>query len=72
MTEAMKTPTQSKVGERLEWLVGKKVIVRVAYAEIGQLGGEIFRAVYEDVLPLESGRHPEPVPDRVCGVGWLA
>ncbi len=48
----MKTPTQSKLGERLEWLIGKKVTVRVAYAEIGQLGGETFHAVYEDVVPL--------------------
>lgn len=48
----MKTPTQSKVGERLEWLAGRKVTVRVAYAEIGQLGGETFAAVYEDVVPL--------------------
>lgn len=44
--------TASKVGERLAWLQGRIVEVRVAYAEIGQLGGETFRAVYEDTVPL--------------------
>lgn len=44
--------TLSKVSERLAWLVGKKVTVRVVYAEIGQLGGETFEAVYQDTVPL--------------------
>lgn len=44
--------TLSKVGERLQWLVGRKVTVRVAYAELGQLGSETFRAVYQDTVPL--------------------
>lgn len=44
--------TLSKVSERLLWLKGKRVAVRVAYAEIGQMGGESFNALYEDVLPL--------------------
>ena len=52
MSEPMKTPTQSKVGERMEWLSGKRVTVRVAYAEIGQVGSETFHGVYEDVVPL--------------------
>lgn len=42
----------SKVGERLQWLVGHNVTVRVAYAEIGQEGADTFAAVYEDTLPL--------------------
>jgi hypothetical protein len=44
--------TQSRVSERLEWLRGCKVTVRLTYPEIGQLGGEQFKAVYEDTLPL--------------------
>jgi hypothetical protein len=44
--------TQSKVSERLDWLRGHKVLVRVTYAEIGQVGGERFKAVYEDTVPL--------------------
>ena len=44
--------TQSKVSERLDWLRGHKVAVRVAYAESGQLAGEQFKAVYEDTVPL--------------------
>lgn len=47
-----KINTASKVGERLAWLQGSKVDVRLCYAEIGQLGGEIFTAVYEDTVPL--------------------
>lgn len=42
----------SKVSERLAWLDGRHVSVRVTYAEIGQLGGEQFNAIYRDVVPL--------------------
>jgi hypothetical protein len=43
---------QSRVGERVEFLQGKKVRLRVAYAEIGQLGGETFDAIFRDCIPL--------------------
>ena len=43
---------RSKVSERLDWLRGRKVVVRVRYAEIGQLGEETFSGVYEDTLLL--------------------
>lgn len=43
---------QSRVGERVEFLQGKIVRVRVAYAEIGQLGGELFDALFRDCIPL--------------------
>jgi hypothetical protein len=49
---ATESNTASKVGERLQWLQGQIVRVRVVYAEIGQLGGETFDAVYEDTVPL--------------------
>lgn len=45
-------PGTSKVSERLGWMVGSTVIVRVAYAELGQLSPETFTAVYQDTLPL--------------------
>lgn len=48
----MKAETGSKVGERLEWLQGQMVRVRVAYAELGQVGGDTFTATYEDTVPL--------------------
>ena len=47
-----KTDSVSKVAERLTWLEGQSVTVRVCYAEIGQLGGEVFDAIYRDTLPL--------------------
>lgn len=50
--DAGQSNTLSKVGERLSWLTGRKVTVRVTYREIGQLGGETFSGVYEDTLPL--------------------
>jgi hypothetical protein len=43
---------ESKVAERLTWLVGKRVSVRVSYAESGQTAGEEFVGIYRDVLPL--------------------
>lgn len=49
---ATESNTWSKVGERLQWLQGSVVTVRVAYAEIGQIGSETFKAVYEDTVPL--------------------
>lgn len=42
----------SKVGERLDWLRGQMVTVRVVYAELGQVGGDTFTAIYEDTVPL--------------------
>ena len=48
----MKPNTQSKVSERIEWLEGSKVTVRLAYAEIGQVNGESFEAVYMTTVPL--------------------
>jgi|WetSurMetagenome_2_1015567.scaffolds.fasta_scaffold612739_2 hypothetical protein len=48
----LKQETVSKVGERLGWLTGRKVRVRLAYGELGQLGSEEFIAVYMDTLPL--------------------
>jgi len=50
--DASKPGTASKVSERLGWLQGKKVSVRICYSEIGQLGGESFVALYEDTVPL--------------------
>ena len=47
-----KTPAASKVSERLEWLVGKRVFVRVGHSDSGQPGGETFHATYIDVVPL--------------------
>ena len=44
---------QTSVSERLAWwLEGAHCLVRVAYAEIGQVGGEQFHAIYRDVVPL--------------------
>jgi hypothetical protein len=42
----------SKVGERLQWLSGHKVRVRLRYAELGQLGSEEFVATYIDTAPM--------------------
>jgi hypothetical protein len=52
VSRAKPTNPSSKVAERLEWLIGKSVSVRVAYAEIGQMGGEVFQATYVDIVPL--------------------
>lgn len=50
--DSSQSNTLSKVGERLLWMTGQKVTVRVVYAEIGQLGSDTFNAVYEDTVPL--------------------
>lgn len=42
----------SKVGERMMWLSGRNVRVRLRYAELGQLGSEEFVAQYEDCHPM--------------------
>jgi hypothetical protein len=47
-----KPDASSKVGERMMWLSGSKVRVRLAYAELGQLGSEEFVATYKDTYPL--------------------
>lgn len=44
--------TTNKVGERVSFLVGRKVCVRVAYGELGQLGSEEFTATYKDTYPM--------------------
>lgn len=51
-TEGMAKNVQSRVGERVEFLAGRKVRVRVCYAEIGQMGGEVFDAIFIDCVPL--------------------
>lgn len=53
---AIATPqSSSKVGERLLWLSGRSVRVRLRYAELGQLGSEEFVATYEDCHPMGRG-----------------
>jgi len=47
--------SSSKVGERLLWLSGKSVRVRLRYAELGQLGSEEFVATYVDCHPMGRG-----------------
>jgi len=47
-----KPEASSKVGERLMWLSGKKVRVKMNYSELGQLGSEEFTATYKDTYPL--------------------
>lgn len=45
-------PTHSKVAERLEFLAGAEVEVRVAYIEAASNQTETFRATYEDCVPM--------------------
>lgn len=53
MSDKLEIPqAASKVGERLLWLSGKRVKVRLAYAELGQLGSEEFVALYRDCHPM--------------------
>lgn len=47
--------SSSKVGERLMWLSGRNVKVRLRYAELGQLGSEEFVATYQDCHPMGRG-----------------
>lgn len=42
----------SKVSERMLWLSGKNVKVKLCYAELGQMGSEEFVAAYHDCLPM--------------------
>lgn len=55
MAKVTTPETSSKVGERLLWLSGRRVSVRLSYAELGQLGSETFVATYMDTLPLGRG-----------------
>lgn len=43
--------TMSKVAERLLWLRKKEVEVHLAYSELGAIGSETFKAVFEDCIP---------------------
>ena len=52
MSENDKPEASSKVGERLLWLSGHKVKVRLSYAELGQLASEEFVATHKDTYPL--------------------
>lgn len=52
MLKSTEPQGQSRVSERVDFLRGKRVEVRVAYAEIGQIGGETFEAVYVDTVPM--------------------
>ena len=42
----------SKVGERVAFMRGKRVTVRLSYAELGKLTEEAFESTLEDVIPL--------------------
>ena len=42
----------SKVADRIAFLVGHHVTVRVTYAESSGIGGETFNAIYRDTLPM--------------------
>ena len=42
----------SRVAERLGWLIGTTVRVRVSYPEFGKVRTEEFLAVYHDTLPV--------------------
>jgi hypothetical protein len=44
--------SSSKVSERLLWLSGKQVSVRLSYVELGQINSEEFVATYRDTLPM--------------------
>lgn len=43
---------ESKVSERLEWLIGERVAVKVAYSELGQVSSDAFDGVYVDTVPM--------------------
>lgn len=44
--------TLSKVSERVQWLCGSKVTVRMTYFASADAESTMFNAVFEDVLPL--------------------
>lgn len=42
----------SKVSNRLAWLEGQRVYVRMSYADTGQVTTSAFEATYLDTLPM--------------------
>lgn len=43
--------SSNKVGERFLPLSGRNLHVRLRYAELGQLGSEVFYSTYIDTIP---------------------
>jgi hypothetical protein len=44
--------SSNRIADRLAWLQGKRVTVRVSYADSGQLSAEEFVGIYRDVVPM--------------------